>query len=58
MRFNKISQYVIYCDFCDSFFVYDGHRLKEAINDAREEGWKIGKKVTCKDCLKYKNGNK
>ena len=50
MKINKISQYVIHCDSCDNTFVYDGWRKKEAIKDAREDGWKLGKSIVCPKC--------
>lgn len=50
MKIDKISQYVIHCDYCINSFVYDGWSKKEAIKDAREHEWKLGKKIICPEC--------
>jgi len=40
----------ITCDFCSNNSTYGWIRQKEAIEDARQEGWSIGKKVKCPEC--------
>jgi len=43
-------QAIIQCDVCGETQTYAWMSQKEAIEDARREGWKIGKKVTCLRC--------
>ena len=45
-------QVVIGCDLCYTKWVDAYVRQKEAIKEARREGWRIGKQVLCPECQK------
>lgn len=51
-------QAVISCDYCPENFVEAYWHQKEAIKEARREGWSIGKTVKCPKCKKLVITNK
>ena len=45
-------QTVITCDVCQLKDFIEAGRRKDNVKLARKYGWKIGRKVTCPDCLR------
>ena len=50
MALKKVSEYWASCEHCPNVFVYHGWRIKDALKEAREDGWKIGTKNICPKC--------
>ena len=50
-------QVVIQCDLCMDCETYAWELQKNAIKQARKEGWSIGKKVKCPKCRRRLNSN-
>jgi ribosomal protein S27E len=46
------SQMVIVCDTCGNMYCEAMYQRREFINHMRKQGWAIGKKVKCPDCVK------
>ncbi len=56
MGLQTESQLVIICDVCGEMETNAGQGRKYSIKVFRKDGWAIGKKVTCPECLKTKRG--
>ena len=52
MGLSTESQLVIICDTCGKMDTNAGQGRKYSIKVFRGDGWHIGKKVTCPECLK------
>ena len=50
MSVHTEYQAVVSCDFCGENLVEAYWLQKEVIKEARQLGWKVGKKVTCPKC--------
>lgn len=51
MGIERQTQYYIECDKCNDTFETFGGSRESAIAIFRENGWEIGKKCVCSDCL-------
>ncbi len=56
MGIHTEYQAVIECDYCHDCLTYAWVLQKDAIKDARKEGWSIGGKVKCPDCRRKEEG--
>ena len=52
MGLQTESQLVIICDTCGEMDTDAGRGRKYSIKVFRKDGWSIGKKVTCPQCVK------
>lgn len=58
MPIHTEYQVVVQCDFCYECDTYAWELQRNAIRQARKNGWSIGKKVKCPKCTAQNEGGK
>ncbi len=58
MTLQTFRQYYLTCDRCESHYTNADIGIKSFMEEARKEGWSLGKRHLCPDCKKLNRNNK